>query len=261
MKIALSSLPIVWQEVRQNKILCEHDIAMSSKNGCDLIVFPEMTLTGFGRESTENVQSVGAYHFFLTLALVHRIHILFGWVRYEDGKYYNSATLCSDKGIELFTYDKIHPFSVAQEDEYITKGNILCATKVPFTTIAPAICYDLRFPEIYRVLALHAQTIVTIASWPQEREEHFSTLLKARAIENQIYSIGVNRSKVDNNGTCYSGTPYVYAPDGALIKGEALHPHLYSYSLDSSLVEKERSRFPIIKDRRDSLYEKLYKNN
>ena len=239
MNIALSSLPIVWQELRQNKILCEHDISISATQGCDLIVFPEMTLTGYGKESIENVMKAGAYHFFLTLALIHRIYILFGWVRYENGKYYNSATLCSDKGVELFTYNKIHPFTFAKEDQYITKGDTLCFSKLPFTTLSPAICYDLRFPEMYRKLAQKAETIVTIASWPQSREDHLRTLLKARAIENQVFSIGVNRSKSDNEGITYSGIPYVYGPDGTLFEGEKLHPYLYKYKLDNNLVKKE----------------------
>jgi len=259
MNIALATVPTVWQDIRRNKILCEHDISISAAHGCDLIVFPEMTLTGFGKESAENINITKAYHFFLTLALLHRIHILFGYVRYEDGCYYNSATLCSDKGVELFTYDKIHPFSYAHEDEYISKGSYLCNAKIGDFSISPAICYDLRFPELYRTLSLRSHSIITIASWPQTREDHFSSLLKARAIENQIFSIGVNRGGEDNEGLSYSGIPYVYSPDGTLLEKTPLDTHLYSYSLEESVVAQERARFPIGTDRRDLLYEKWYK--
>ncbi len=259
MNIALSTVPTVWQEVRRNKILCEHDIALSSSSGCDLIVFPEMTLTGFGKESLENERVAGSYHFFLTLALIHHIHILFGWGRYEEGRYYNSATLCSDKGIELFTYDKIHPFSYAHEDEYITGGKYLCDAEVGGVSISPAICYDLRFPELYRAVSKHSDAVITIASWPDSREDHFASLLKARAIENQMFSVGVNRGGVDDEGNSYRGTPYVFAPDGSAVEGECLHSNLHRFPLDEKTVSRARSTFPALGDRKDSLYQKWYK--
>jgi predicted amidohydrolase len=112
------------------------------------------------------------------------------------------------------------------------------------------ICYDLRFPEVFRKVAKQVQAIFVIANWPSERVEHWNALLKARAIENQCFIIGVNRTGIDGNGIHYSGSSCVIDPTGSFIcSGGESEEYLVS-DFDSAQVSKVRAQFPFLRDMR-----------
>ena len=129
-------------------------------------------------------------------------------------KYFNSLIHINNKGELVSKYQKVHPFSFGNEDKNYSKGEKDWNTQIEDFKIGLSICYDLRFPELYRLYAKErVDALVSIANWPDTRIEHWRTLLKARAIENQCYMIGVNRVGKDPklNYVGYSG---VYDPMG-----------------------------------------------
>ena len=102
-------------------------------------------------------------------------------------------------------YSKMHPFSFAKEDQYFSAGNTRVIFHIEGIPASVFICYDLRFPEIFRDIAREVQAVFVLANWPSTRKDHWETLLKARAIENQCFVIGVNRTGKDGNGIRYPG--------------------------------------------------------
>ena len=162
----------------------------------ELLVFPEMTLTGFTMKAAEYAEELNgeSFSFFSELAKKYTAHILVGIIEKSEKKYYNSLVHINPEGKLLKTYRKIHPFSFSAEDKNYAKGEETVLTKINDLNTGLSICYDLRFPELYRQYAKKkADMIVVIANWPDTRIEHWRTLLRARAIENQCYVLGVNR--------------------------------------------------------------------
>ncbi|NCB01329.1 MAG: carbon-nitrogen family hydrolase [Spirochaetia bacterium] len=254
MLIALCSLNVEWQDVKRNKILVREAVQTSSSKGANLVVFPEMCLTGFGKESVEHVKDSDALSFFSLLAKEFQIALVFGWVRGENSSYFNSATIVDNNGVEKLTYDKIHLFRHDGEDEYITGGKEVPHTILDGIRVGLTICYDLRFSEIYRYLGEFVELIIAIASWPQSREEHFLTLLKARAIENQLFIVGLNRSGRDNKGLTYGGNAVVFTPCGKEVEKKNIGTHLDLFDIDINKVKEERENYKFLKDKRKELY-------
>ncbi len=254
MRITLCSLSIEWQDVEKNKKLITEAVIESKKYGSSLVVFPEMCLTGYGKESIEKVEETNALLFFSEISKKHSIHIIFGWVKTVNSLHYNSATLLDDNGIELCTYDKIHLFTFANENTYITQGNTPFFCPLLETTIGLTICYDLRFGELFRYLADFSEIIFNIASWPKSRTSHFITLLKARAIENQLFMVGLNRSGYDNDNVLFGGDAVVFAPDGREVERKEIAENLFLFDIDVSEVVKERDHFRFLQDKQKELY-------
>jgi predicted amidohydrolase len=122
--------------------------------------------------------------------------------------------------------------------------------------VSPFVCYDLRFPELFQIASRKAHLITIAASWPAERKEHWITLLKARAIENQCYIAGVNRIG-EGNKVQYEGNSIIVNPYGEIISEAILGEGIVSANVETSAVEKYRKDFPLKKDRRVELYKQL----
>jgi predicted amidohydrolase len=154
------------------------------------------------------------------------------------------------QGKEVLRYCKLHPFSLAGEDKHFARGD---ATRSfgwgPFR-VAPFICYDLRFPEIFRhQTRLGAQVLVVIANWPNLREAHWQALLRARAIENQAYVIGVNRVGNDPKFT-YAGHSQILDPHGQALALAGESPQLIQAQLQFESLIEYRQQFPALRDMR-----------
>ncbi|WP_280634511.1 nitrilase-related carbon-nitrogen hydrolase, partial [Clostridium beijerinckii] len=122
--------------------------------------------------------------------------------------------------------------------------------------IAPFICYDLRFPEIFQIASKEAQIITIAANWPKEREKHWITLLKARAIENQCYIIGINRVGIGND-LHYNGKSIFVSPDGDILNEISEKETLIIKELEIDMIKAVKEKFDIKKDRREDLYEAI----
>lgn len=172
-------------------------LAEAKEKQVDFVIFPEMTLTGFTLnpetygEDRKNSPSIA---FFREEAKKNHVAICYGLPVYENGVATNHCIILDENGNQLADYAKIHPFSFGAEAKHYTGGNALQLCEVKGVPVAPLICYDLRFPEIFQIVSEQAKVIPVIASWPTARREHWMTLLKARAIENQCFILGVNRA-------------------------------------------------------------------
>jgi predicted amidohydrolase len=157
-------------------------------------------------------------------------------------------------GQEILRYCKLHPFTLGGEDQNYARGDETCSfTCGPFR-VAPFICYDLRFPEIFRhQTRLGAQLLVVIANWPSPRDAHWQMLLRARAIENQAYVIGVNR--VGNDPKLhYLGHSQIIDPRGEVLALAGEGPDLIAANLQVEVLQKYREQYPFLRDMREEYF-------
>ena len=260
MKIALSMMNQAWEDKEANIKICNELMESSSRYGAEILIFPEMTLTGF----TMSTQSVGeelnnskSVKVFAEMAAKNRVGIVAGLVLKEDEKYYNCAVAFDEKGEEIARYAKIYPFSFSGEDRYVLGGDELVVFESNGLRFGLTICFDLRFPVLWYVLASKCDCIVNIASWPANRVDHWRTLLQARAIENQIYVIGVNRVGVDGNNLEYEESSYAFAPDGTPIAPVITDKGFNVIEISKSVIKNCQELFPIRKDKRINLYKRF----
>ena len=256
MKVALCQLEILFEKKEENIRRVIGFMEQARSAGADLVLFPEMSLTGFsmnisltGEKDRESVERV--------CAAAKRIGIAvgLGWTALTGKRGENHYTIISAGGEVLSDYVKMHPFSYSGEDRYFVKGNkpvhyVLAG--IPFSSF---ICYDLRFPEIFQAVSGRAHVIIVAADWPGSRREHWQCLLRARAIENQCYILGIN-SVGDQNGQHYTGNSCVVLPDGTVAAELSDKEGLILYDLTDD-VDDYRRAFPMKQDRRPDLYARL----
>ena len=256
MKVAISSLDQVWKNKSANRVLCENDCMQANASHADLIIFPEMTLTGFCMDAqslAENAECSETIIFFQSLALKYDLAVVFGFIA-EDNGYFNRAIAVSSQGQVVSQYDKIHPFVDAGEDQIFTGGSLLSVFNISDFTVGLTVCYDLRFPEIYTALSRDCDLVINIANWPEKRCEHWDTLLRARAIESQFYMLGVNRTGKDGNGVDYSKSSKCYHPSGQAMPFVSMSSSLDTLDLDKLSLSQFRQGFPTLSSRREALY-------
>ena len=149
---------------------------------------------------------------------------------------------------EIARYCKRHPFSFANETDHYESGEEIVCVSIGDVHLTPFICYDLRFPEAFRLAVRRGTTLfVVIANWPSARKAHWDVLLKARAIENQAYVVGVNRCGKDPKNS-YSGHSIVISPLGESIISVSDEPGALKASLDVKVLESYRRLFPALQD-------------
>ena len=155
------------------------------------------------------------------------------------------------EGRLLARYAKMHLFSFAGEPEHYTPGESPASFAWQRATVAPSICYDLRFPELFREAAARGAEILTvIACWPAPREEHWLALLRARAIENQCYVAAVNRCGHDPSGLAYSGRSQIIDPRGVVLADAGQAEGVIQAAVDLEAQRSYRREFPALRDRR-----------
>jgi predicted amidohydrolase len=209
LKIALIQANLVWHNAEQNRIQFTKKIKTIKEN-IDLIVLPEMFTTGFSMtpfEISESMQgkTIG---WMQKIASEKNTAIAGSIIIKEEGKYYNRFLFVHPSG-NVDTYDKRHLFTLAGEDKIYTSGTKKLIVDYNGWKICPLICYDLRFPVWARNTEDY-DVLLYVANWPKPRISAWDALLKARAIENMSYAIGVNRVGVDANKLEYSGHSVAY---------------------------------------------------
>jgi len=251
MKIATVSLNQIWEDKTENLLLCEEYIKEASLQDVDLIVFPEMTLTGFTNniKLAEDFENSFTIKEFQKLAKENNIAIIFGIILKGKNKAKNSCIFVDKKGEVLGIYTKIHPFSFANEDKYFEAGDKIVKIDFENVKIGLSICYDLRFSNLYSLMD-DCELIVNIANWPAKRIEHWNTLLKARAIENQTYIIGVNRIGVDGNNLEYVESSKIFNANGEEIEYKKIDEEMKIYEIDLDWNKKFKESFNTIRDKR-----------
>jgi omega-amidase len=259
MKIALVSLNQIWEDKKANLDLCESYTQKASLENVDLIVFPEMTLTGFSINimfTAEDENTSETVKSFSALAKKYSIALIFGVVIKDGDKAFNKAIFINKQGDLIGDYSKIHPFSFAGEDKYFNGGNKLSVVNFEDMNIGLTICYDLRFPELYSLLRRKCDLIINIANWPSKRIDHWNTLLKARAIENQIFIAGVNRIGIDGNGLEYIESSNIFNANGEQLEFEQIND-MKIYDLDINWTKSFKLKFNTTNDRKVEFYKEI----
>lgn len=257
MKVAAISLNQTWENKEANKRKCQQYIIKASFNFCDLIIFPEMTLTGFSMKSNfikEDLTNSETIQWFIEMAKTYHINIIFGMVLGKNKQATNNAICISVKGDIICNYAKIHPFTFAKENIYYEGGNKLGIFEIEDIQFGMTICYDLRFPELYQALSKSVSIIINIANWPERRVDHWNILTSARAIENQVYMLAVNRTGIDGNGLAFIKSSKIIDPIGNIVKPITENKEIDIYELDINNVNLAREVFPFKKDRKVEFY-------
>ncbi len=216
-----------------------------------LVVLPEMFDVGFSFNSTatDPGSSSASEKFCRDLAVRHSCAVLAGVVaRTNDGRLANEAVAFGPTGAELVRYRKRQPFSLAGEHVQHVAGDSFAVFEWQGVRVSPLICYDLRFPELFRPAAIAGvQMFVVVANWPMARSEHWVRLLQARAIENQAYVLGVNRAGTDPNFK-YDGRTSLFDPHGKQIFEADAREQILTADIEVDLVRSWREQFPALRD-------------
>lgn len=255
--MALAQTEILWEDKRTNLQKAECFAKEAHENDAQIIFFPEMSFTGFSMHT----QTTGDREHETVKVICHMaktigIAIGFGWVELGGDRAKNHYTVVDATGNVLSDYIKIHPFSYSDEDNYFAPGNKLTHFSFNGLNIGTLICYDLRFPEPFQILAEDCDIIVVAANWPQKRSSHWKTLLQARAIECQCYILGINCCGMQQD-LAYSGDSCLFAPDGTLIGGFQEKEGLLYAEIPAN-VDDYRHSFPTRDDRNWELYWEWY---
>jgi omega-amidase len=226
-------LDIVWEDKSANHAKIRRLLSEARPQPGTLVVLPEMCLTGFTMADLEDTGESLA-------ELSKGIRLLAGMKRNQR----NEAVLFED-GREVACYAKMHPFQFAGES--VVPGTEPVVVECGGFKLAPAVCYDLRFPELFRAgVKRGANLFAVIANWPTARLDHWLTLLKARAIENQSYVIGVNRCGRDPNVE-YPGHSQIISPRGEVLADAGEDEGIVRATLDLPELRKYRKEFPALK--------------
>jgi predicted amidohydrolase len=218
----------------------------------DLVIFPEMFDTGFSMniKLAEDWDLNISLNFLIQLASKKQFAIYTSLMVKENNHYYNRGVFVHPSG-EVSYYDKRKSFGLGGEDKFYTAGKTETIVNYKDWKINLQICYDLRFPEIARNYEIDGKPkydlLLYVANWPSKRSEHWKTLLKARAIENQSYVIGVNRFGEDANGLSYSGDSSCFDPLGNC-QCQIIKESVFTTTLSELTLNSTRTSLPFLKD-------------
>ena len=247
MKFCITTIQanLFWENKKANFELFEKAIQEAS-NSSNLLILPEMFTTGFSMQVKLLAEPMDgtSVNWMIKQAKKNNIHLAGSLIIRETDEFFNRLIVASPEG-QIQHYDKKHLFSYADENLNYSPGKQELIIAVNGLKIAFFICYDLRFPVWSRNIKLKYDVAVYIANWPEKRKEHWITLLKARAIENQSYVIGVNRIGDDGNGIDYSGESAVYNYLGQKISTTKPHEfRVENVTLDIEALYNYRIKFP-----------------
>lgn len=252
MRVICCQLDIAWEAKQANFDRVAGLLSRWGATRGSLLVLPELFATGFSMDVEKIHESDGGptTQFLVKLARDLECCVVGGVVKKgPDGRGRNQCLVIAPDGKTLAQYDKIHPFSLGGETTQYTAGEKLSFCEWGGFSVSPFICYDLRFPEIFRAAAGRgAELFTVIANWPIKREHHWITLLKARAMENQAYVIGVNRAGTDP-GYVYSGRSLIVDPHGQVLRDAGEAEGVIACDIDPQVVRDWRRDFPALRDK------------
>ncbi len=248
LKVGLVQMDIIWENTASN-IKQVDEYLVGAKN-MDLIILPEMFNTGFSMNPSLIAESEdGPAVSWMCKASAELQTTIIGSVAIvENDKYYNRCFVAS-QGIIIARYDKHNLFTMAGEEKVYTRGIQNVTFELKGWKIKPLVCYDLRFPT-WCYNEEEADLLLFPANWPAQRISHWSALLKARAIENQAFVIGVNRVGLDGNGKDHNGYSTIVNPMGELIAEHINDQGLFIYEINREEVDGFRTLFNVIYDQR-----------
>jgi predicted amidohydrolase len=254
MKIALLQMDLAWEDVQENHRRARRLLEEAARKGARLALLPEMFCTGFSMESDRIAQPAGgpSETFLRETARELSLSILASIPEAGQPRPRNMAILAGPDGV-VTRYAKIHPFTFGGEDKVYSGGDRIVTVTIEGVRVTPFVCYDLRFPEPFRLAAEDTDLFALVANWPEARREHWRTLLRARAIENLCYVAGVNRVG-DGGKLHYTGDSAVISPWGEVLAEGSAKEAVLVCDVEPAAVRDARERFPVLRDRRPDAY-------
>ena len=251
--VALGEYDTGWHDPVQSLARARVVAQQARAAGADLLVLPEMCASGFTMEADKfaeppNGPSIRALS---AIAKSHDLWIIAGLSMLRDGRYLNSALAFAPDGSLVATYDKQRLFGYAKETTVYTAGADPCVIQIGGLSMGLFVCFDLRFPELFRAVAPEVDACVIIANWPSARQRHWEILTQARAIEDQCYVVAVNRIG-EGDGLEYKGGSVIFDAWGERCDRPAADSSLRTGELSRSMVSSVREKFPLIEDKRRS---------
>ena len=261
--VSIAQFDVVTSQPEENLRKGESFIAEAARRGSDLVCLPEMWTTGFNWANNERM----AQDHETVPGRIGEMAKKYGiWINgsvlalNEQGKVSNTSILFDNGGHCAALYRKTHLFTLLHEDRYMASGQSLAIAETPWGKAGLSICYDIRFPELYRTYALQGVKFVLVPmAFPHPRQEHWKILGRARAIENQMFVIGVNQVGSEDFGNdgwvTYFGSSAIIDPWGkAIIEAGESDEMLLTATIDTDRVDEIRSTMTVLRDRRPDLY-------
>jgi len=254
-KAAAVQFTITLGEIEPNLERVQTALAELAAAGVQLAVLPEMWATGFAYKDLNRLaaQTEKIINKIAALSALYSMVIIGSLPEPHEEKVYNTAYVL-DKGELKGKYRKIHLFSLMQEDRSFDSGSSWLLTETSVGRIGVFICYDLRFPELARRLAVEgAEILVVPGEWPKPRQEHWRTLLRARAIENQLFVIAANCCGVVGK-LDFFGMSMIIDPKGELLAEAGYEPQNITAEIDFDAMNAWRQQIPCFQDRKPQSY-------
>jgi omega-amidase len=256
--ISLAQMKVSVGKPKENLDHAVRYIQEASQNGAWLVLLPELWNTGYDLQHCAKYGKNNRETLKVLSQLAKQFQIRIGGSILEiseESGVFNTFYYIDQNGMINPAYQKVHLFPLMKEDLWLTAGNHLAILELPTVKIGFAICYDLRFPEMFRHYAINGVNLVLLsAEWPISRIQHWQTLLRARAIENQFF-IAASNCVLDSGGDIFGGNSMVVDPKGEILTAAPCDKTgLFSSSINIERVEEFRQQFPVLKDRRPDLY-------
>jgi omega-amidase len=258
MQLSLGQMDLRWGDPGENFQRVRALTEEAARLGSALVVFPELWSTAYDLEHWP-VHAValgeGMFARLGALAAEHHIAIAGSLLEKRDGRAYNTLTLHDSEGRQVAVYRKVHLVPMLDEPRWLAAGDELTVAEPTWGKTGLGICYDLRFPELWRRHALSgARLFILPAEWPRARAQHWQTLLRARAIENQAFVAACNRVG-QGKGETFAGLSAVIDPWGeTLVEGDGDSAGLLTCQIDLASADDIRRRIPVFQNRRPDLY-------
>jgi predicted amidohydrolase len=250
-QLALAQMSVQPGDVVANQSTAERLVARAAAAGADLVILPELWATGYDescvRRHAASLEGDLGDHM-AGLARAHGVHLLGSLPSLEDGRIYNTAVLFGPTGQAVATYRKTRLFGPLDGPMHFVPGDALPTFELPWGRAALAVCYDLRFPEVFRAYAAAGATLLLLcAQWPRSRIAHWDVLLRARAIENQCVVAACNAvgEALDNP---LGGHSAAYGPDGKALTIADETETVALARVDMEIVTQARAAFPFLED-------------
>ncbi|RBY92612.1 nitrilase-related carbon-nitrogen hydrolase [Blastococcus sp. TF02A-30] len=254
MRIGVLQHDIVWEDRAANFARLAPQVAAAAAAGAELVLLSETFSTGFSMTPGIGEPEGGPSATFLAeQAAAHGIWLGGSCPEVAPGADlpYNSFVLAGPDGT-VHRYRKLHPFTHGGEHERFRAGDGPVTVEIGGLRITPFVCYDLRFADVFWTAAPGTDVYLVTANWPAARREHWTTLLRARAIENQAYVVGCNRVGTAGDGTAHTGDSRIVDPMGELLATAAGVETLLLADVDPDRVTATRDRLRFLADRRPS---------
>jgi omega-amidase len=260
-RVCSAQIISTWEDPNHSLARVEPFIQHAADCGAKLICFPEQFATGWDPHPLKNIQDIHGT-IISTLqgyAKKYRIGIIGSLREQHDPLPKNTAIAIGCDGKILASYAKMHLFSFCHENEGNTPGSELGIFTLDSLTCGMAICYDLRFPDLFRLYAQKGvQAVFVPSAWPQRRIRHWELFITARAAENQMYILGVNTTGI-TPVDLYSGASMTADPQGTIVNRANEAEQILFSDIDPEEVTRTRHEFPVENDRKDEIYYSLHK--